>query len=297
MTVVDDVTVHDITADDVASEDIVPLAVGFDVVLRGYDRGQVQHYVQASETGLRLLTTDRDAAVRRAEDLARQVESQRREIADLRSRLDRICRAPVNTDGLTERLRRMVDLAREEAAEITATARAAAQQSWQSTQRATDRLRERCERLAAELDSRRQQMETEHRQLLQQTQAELRALTDRAEHHRRQLDERAAAQRRLVDGDFRIAMAARRKQTLDELAALRASAHAEADRLVAQARERSRRQIAEAERQVEALVEVRQRVAAQLRAAERVLAQADQLLRQLPDEEPRADAVVLAEAS
>jgi hypothetical protein len=60
MTVVDDVT-----ARDVAPEDIVPLAVGFDVVLRGYDRGQVHHYVQASETGLRLLTTDRDAAVRR----------------------------------------------------------------------------------------------------------------------------------------------------------------------------------------------------------------------------------------
>jgi hypothetical protein len=292
MTVVDDVT-----ANDVAPEDIVPLAVGFDVVLRGYDRGQVQHYVQASETGLRLLATDRDAAVRRAEDLARQVESQRREIAGLRSRLDRICRAPVDTDGLSERLRRMVELAREEAAEITGAAQAASQQSWQSTQRATDRLRERCERLASELDSRRRQMEAEHRELLQQTHAELRALTDRAEHRRRELDERAAAQRRLVDGDFRIAMAARRRQALDELAALRASAHAEADRLVADARERSRRQIAEAERQVEALVDVRQRVAAQLRAVEQVLAQADRLLRHLPDEEPAADAVVLAEAS
>jgi len=43
MTVVDDVTVHDVTANDVAPGDIVPLAVGFDVVLRGYDRGQVQH--------------------------------------------------------------------------------------------------------------------------------------------------------------------------------------------------------------------------------------------------------------
>lgn len=118
---------------------------------RGYDRGQVRHYVEASETGLRLLTTDRDAAVRRAEDLARLVESQRREIADLRTRLDRDCRTPVNPDGLSERLR-MVELTREEAAEITTTAQAA---SRQSTQRATDRLRERCGRLAAELDSRR----------------------------------------------------------------------------------------------------------------------------------------------
>ncbi|EWM17841.1 hypothetical protein [Kutzneria sp. 744] len=285
MTVVDD-TVQDVAVAEVAAEDILPLAVDFDVVLRGFDRYQVQRHLHAVDAELRLLTTDRDAAVLRADDLARQVEAQRREIADLRSRLDRVCRAPVDTEGLTERLRRMVELACAEAAEITSSARAAADQSWQSTRLATARLRERCDRLASELDARRRQMEHEHQELLRQAHVQVRAIAERAAARRAELDERAAAQRRLVEDDFQIAMAARRKETLADLAALRASAHAEADRLLAEARDRSRRQIADARHQVDDLIALRQRIAAQLRSAGELLEQSCGLLQPLPEESP-----------
>lgn len=257
----------------VVAEEIVPLAVDFDVVMRGYDRYQVQRHLHAVDADLRLLTTDRDAAVQRADDLARQVETLRREIAVLKSRLDRVCRTPPSPEELTERLRQMVELARDEAAEITTSARAAAEQSWRDTRLATDRLRERCERLAAELDTRRRQMENEHGELMRRAQSEVQALTERAAGRRAELDERAAAQRRLAEEDFRAAMAARRRETLDELAALRASARAEADALVADAR-----------RRVDALETVRRRTAERLRAARELLDQSREILEASPEE-------------
>ena len=50
--------------------ELVPLRIGFDVVIRGYRRDQVKRFVRESEAETRLLTADRDAAVARAEELA-----------------------------------------------------------------------------------------------------------------------------------------------------------------------------------------------------------------------------------
>src|SRR5699024_3736210 len=100
-------------------DELVPLRTDFDVVLRGYERDQVRHYVQAVETELRLLATDRDAFAAQAGELARQLEEARARIRELHERVDRICRTPVEPEALAERLARMVELAHAEADEIT----------------------------------------------------------------------------------------------------------------------------------------------------------------------------------
>lgn len=186
------------TATDIR-EDLVPLRTDFDLVWRGYDRGQVQHYVHKTEAELTIVTADRDAAVARVEQLARELDAAHSEVNELRTRIDRICRTPVSSDGLAERLRRMVDLANAEADEITARARAAARHSWSVADQAD-------------------------------------ALARQAAQRRRELDEQAAKAREQVQADFESAMATRRAEAMRKLAEQERAATEHAGRIVAQAR-------------------------------------------------------------
>ena len=264
--------------------ELVPLRTDFDLVLRGYDREQVRRYVQDMEAEVRLLSVDRDAAVNRADELTRLLEAARSEVTELRRRLDRVCRSPIEPDALTDRLRRMAELAHEEAAEITSRARAAAEHQWATAERAAARLRERHERLVAELDARRAQMETEHRELMRAANERIAEMTRQAERRRRELDDRAAALRKQVETDFELAMAARRAEAVAALNKRETEAKANADKLIRDARAQAERMVADARRQVAALHERRKQVAAELRAAERLLAEAAPLLDPLPDE-------------
>ncbi|CAL9453507.1 hypothetical protein SUDANB95_02476 [Actinosynnema sp. ALI-1.44] len=265
-------------------EELVPLRTDFDAAWRGFDRRQVRHYVAAVEADLRLLAVDRDAAVARADDLARELERARAEIRELRDELDRVCRTPVEPEALSERLRRMLELAHAEADEVTARARAAADQAWESTRRATERLRERHERLVADLDARRHEMETEHRDLLRRTRDQVDAMTRQAEQRRRDLDEQAARLRARVQADFEVAMAARRAEALREVADRRAAARAHAEQLVREAEDRARRLVAEARAQADRLDARRAGIAESLAEAERLLTDLDPLLDPLPEE-------------
>lgn len=265
-------------------EELVPLRTDFDAAWRGFDRRQVRHYVAAVEADLRLLAVDRDAAVARADDLARELERARAEIRELREKLDRVCRTPVEPEALSERLRRMLELAHAEADEVTARARAAADQAWETTRRATERLRERHERLVADLDARRHEMETEHRDLLRRTRDQVDAMTRQAERRRRDLDEQAARLRARVQADFEVAMAARRAEALREVADQRAAARAHAERLVREAEERAHRLVAEARAQADRIDARRAAIAESLHEAERLLADLDPVLDPLPEE-------------
>ncbi|MGW4113506.1 cellulose-binding protein [Actinosynnema sp. NPDC004786] len=258
--------------------DLVPLRSDFDVVWRGYDRAQVRRYVEGAEGELRVLAVDRDAAEARADDLARQLETARAEIRVLREHIDRISRTPIDPEALTARLRRMAELANEEAAEITARARAVADSHWATAERAATRVRERSERLVAELDARRREAEAEHRTLMREAGERLLAATRQAEQRRRELDERAAALREEVRVDFELAMNARRAESLEAMAAEEAAARARADRLVREAQEHARRIVAEARQRVDELRDRRDRIAAGLRGARELLAEADPLL-------------------
>lgn len=85
---------------------------------RGYDRQEVQSYLRCVETELRLLTAEREAARSQAADVTRTLEALTEENRDLRARIDRISRNPIEPDGLAERLGRMVELAKEEALDL-----------------------------------------------------------------------------------------------------------------------------------------------------------------------------------
>jgi cell division septum initiation protein DivIVA len=234
-----------------SSGDVLSRRTDFDREWRGFSRGQVLSYVDNVEAELELLTADRDAAVSRAEELVRHLDQLRAQNAQLQERLDRVCRSPIEPDGLQDRLRRMVELAREESDEIIARAQAVAEDSWASAEQAAIRLRERYERLDGELDSYR---------------------------HR-------------VEGDFELAMAERRNEAMRAVAEQKAAATAEAERLVQDAREQASRLVAAARRQVEVLFEIRDRTADQLHCTRELLADAESALQSRPEDVMQSVAV------
>jgi hypothetical protein len=109
-----------------SGEDQALREAGFGLAWCGYSRADVQEYVRRAEAELGLLAADRDAAATHAEALAARVEALITENTELRSVIDGISRCPIDPDALQERSRRMVELVREEAAEITRAAKAAA---------------------------------------------------------------------------------------------------------------------------------------------------------------------------
>jgi hypothetical protein len=211
--------------------------------------------VEEAEAELRLLSADRDAALRCADLLVARLDAARRENRRLRDRLDRICRRPVDLEGVEEHLRHVVELAHAEAAEI----RAAAQRSLAADRQAEDARRQRHEALEARL----RHAEAEHDRLVGQARDEVATLTRAAERRRRELDDRAARTRDRVREDFELAMSVRRAEALRAHAEQEAAARAHAERIVGVAREH-----------VAVLSGQRDRIAAQLREVARTLDEA-----------------------
>jgi cell division septum initiation protein DivIVA len=259
-------------------EDIVPLRTDFDRAWRGYDIRQVREYVLGIEAELRLLISDRDAAAANAEDLARQLEEQRTENDRLREKIDRIARTPIEPDGLSERLLRMVELAEDEATEITERARAAAERSWAEADKAGHRLRERHERMVAELDERRRELAAEHDKLMARTRAEIDIMTKQAAQNRRRQEEQAARRREQIENDFAQVMAARRTKALQEIAERERLAKQEAERLVAEATATAQQLVEVAQGKADVMDELRRRTAEALQATHQLLAEAAPLL-------------------
>ena len=262
--------------------EIVPLRTDFDVRWRGYDREQVQYWVRQTEEDLTVLTADRDAAISARDDLAAELEATRAELRQLREKFDEVCRTPVSADGLSTRLRRQVELAQDEAAEITARARTAADHSWAAAQEAAQRLRGRHVALLRELDARRAELEREHRDLLERTRADVEAMTSRADAERAALDEQAARRRAAIQRDFD-----------DDLRARRAAAQREVDDLRARARAEADAMIRAAEQEVRALNQARDEALAQLRTAHHLLSEALPLLADGPAAGASEDAVAV----
>ncbi|GAA5103678.1 cellulose-binding protein [Haloechinothrix salitolerans] len=265
-------------------DDLVPLRTDFDVSWRGYDRGQVRRYVHGVEAELRLVTADRDAAVAEAENLATQLEASRSEVRELRARLDQVCRTPIDPEAVPGRLRRMVELARDEAAEITGRAQMAAEHTWNAAQDAAQRLRKRSEWLLADLDAQRTAMAAEYRELTERARTEAETMSREAERRRIELDEAAEQHRKHVTRDFEIAMLARRVEARREIAEQRRAAQTEAEGIVAEARAEAARIVRAARREADALRQVRDDLADRVRALGRLFADAAPLLR--PDDEP-----------
>jgi cell division septum initiation protein DivIVA len=265
-------------------EELVPLRTDFDVVWRGFNRAQVRQYSDDVETKLQLMTADRDALASYAEDLVRRLEAAVAENIELRGKIDQISRIPIEPDALQERSRRMIELTREEADEITARAQAAAEHSRVAAEEAAERQRDRYEHLLAEMDTRREEMESEHRDLMRRTRTAVEATTQLAEQHRRYLDQESARQREQTERDFEKAMAVRRAEALRTIAGRDAAARTHSDGLIGAAGEKARRMVSDAEREVHALLQVRARLSTELKSCGQLMADALPLLEPLPGE-------------
>jgi DivIVA domain-containing protein len=155
--------------------DLLPLGTGFDVVRRGYDRGQVEEHLDRVEADLRILTADRDAAVAQASELARALDRTRSHVEELRAQIDRLAAPPDSMEGLSERLQRMLRLAQDEAREM----RSSAEQAARRTREEAD---ERARRTVEEAD--------DHAR---------RTVTEADEHARRTVDEADEQARGMLD--------------------------------------------------------------------------------------------------
>lgn len=225
-------------------EDVALAQPGFDLAWRGFRRAQVTEYVEWAEAEIRRLTAERDAASRRGEVLAEQNR-------ELRVKIDRISMTPIPADALQERARRMIELTREEAAEITARARETAERIRREAEADAVRLTERERRLVAEAEAEQARQRAEHEEFVRA-----------AERRRRELDEAAAHRRAQLEEDHTRAMTARRADALRELAEQEAAARAKADQLVttaegelAAARAKAAQTTADATRHGEKLIE------------------------------------------
>ncbi|TDQ65280.1 DivIVA domain-containing protein [Actinomycetospora succinea] len=169
--------------------ELLPLGTGFDVVRRGYDRGQVEEHLDRVEADLRILTADRDAAVAQATELARALDHHRAHVEDLRAQVDRLSAPPDTMEGLSERLQRMLRLAqdetrsmRDEAADASRRIREEADEYARRTMNGAD---EHARKTAAEAEQRARQTlaETDEqaRAALEEARGEARAILERAE--------------------------------------------------------------------------------------------------------------------
>ncbi|MHA6803319.1 cellulose-binding protein [Salinifilum ghardaiensis] len=258
--------------------ELVPLQADFDTVWWGYRRSQVKFYIQQAENEIRMLAEDRDSALGQVADLSQQLEQARADIDSLQRQLDEQARTPVDETALSDRLRRMVRLAKDEAEEITASARAAAEHEWARSEQSAAELRNRYEQLVAEADEWRRQSEQQRTEMLQRTREEVQRMADEAEQHRRRLDAEAEQRRSQVEHDFEVSMAARRDEEMRALDERERTSRAEAERLVREATDEAQRRIRRADEYADTMLRLRRDLGEQVRAAQAVLDSAEPFL-------------------
>jgi len=277
--------------------DFLPLGSSFDVARRGYDRRQVDEHLDRLDADLRILAADRDAAVARAAELAKQLEDRRNQLAGKEQEIARLASAPSSMEGMSERVQRMLRLAQDEADEIRAQSETEAAELMARAEADGNALRERYQKLITEVEDRRAEMEREHSSIMDQARAEATRLVADATDRAKQLEETSSARRQQAEQDFEIAMSARRAEALQLLAEQEAtskaeaerrvqSATAEANRRLTNANETAQRRLAEAHAEVDELRALRAKIASQLRQVRSMLAEAAGALEPVMDERP-----------
>lgn len=264
--------------------ELVPLRPGFDVVWHGFDRAQVKQYLEDLEEDIRLIASDRDAALSQVADLTEQLTAAHARESELGKQLADAAEPPKDTDDLNARCKRLVALARNQAAEITARAQAAATHSWAGTEDAAAKLRASYEKLLSELTNQHQQIREQHGMALEQARKQVAELTTGATQRRQELDAEAERRRLELEDEFERDLASKREALAKEIEHLRATSRAEAERRLRETAEQCRNRVAEATRQVQELQGLRRRVIEQLQAAQRLIRDSGPLLAPLSEE-------------
>src|SRR3954451_19376895 len=228
----------------------------FDVVRRGYDREQVAETLAGLDADLRVALADRDAAVSRSADLARQLQALHGEVESLRRRAASAS-APT-FENMGERISNMLQLAEDEAAEIRRSAQEQAGVLQAQVAAEVEAIRERIageeralgERSAA-AHAEAERLVVEARQHAEQIAAVAQARADdlvtKAQERVARLDADSQARRAKVEEDFEIAQRARRTETARVEEERERASVAAAQQRIAAAEERAHRTITEAE--------------------------------------------------
>lgn len=269
----------------------------FRMTFAGYDREAVDRHLTDLEEQNRAMATDRALQQRRAEKLEAELAGLREAHTALRHKFDRVCRTPIESDGLSERMLRMVDLAQVEAADIVQDARGRAERTRGAADDEARRLRRRYERVLGELDDRRTQLEAEFAERTRRTQAEAEERERLAEEKRRSLDEASARRRQRAEQELGKALAARRNESERQARRREEEAADRAAAALAQAREHAADVVARAGARVAELADVQRTLSARLQETREILSAVGELTDPVDAEsaaevsEPSGDAV------
>ncbi|MFI9384221.1 chromosome segregation protein [Kutzneria sp. NPDC052558] len=276
------------------NRDITQSIPSFTVAMRGYDRMEVETHLKRITSEVRLFAADRDAALRQADELAKQLDQARARIEELKGHLEQARQAPppaapepVEQDT-PDQAKRKLQLAEATAAETHARAEAAAETTWAHAESAATKLRERYQTLLSDLDKQQAEIIAEHQSLMEKARSEAAELTTVAVQRRKELDEQAEARRRQIEADFAQEMADKRKAALDALAAEEAARKAELDQRVTAAIADAEARINRSNQEAARLRDYRERIADQLRSATGLLNDAGSLLEPLKEEFPQS---------
>jgi cell division septum initiation protein DivIVA len=155
------------------AEAIVPLRPGFDVQIRGFNRNQVLEHIELLEDQLKIVSIDRNEAVRLNTDLRQLCEDTRRELNGAEQRLRRIESSETGLPAASQRVQNMLAMAeeevqtlREQAARQAEIVRGSAEQEaralLQEAEAAATALRQECGELVADVETRRVRLRREH---------------------------------------------------------------------------------------------------------------------------------------
>jgi vacuolar-type H+-ATPase subunit H len=92
--------------------------VGFEVVRRGYDQGEVDTHLRTLDAHISILVADRNAALEQAGQLARELDESRVRAEKLRAQVRTLVSPGQNVQGMSERMRAMLRLAQDEVTEM-----------------------------------------------------------------------------------------------------------------------------------------------------------------------------------
>ncbi|SFT09112.1 hypothetical protein [Saccharopolyspora flava] len=154
---------------------VVPLRPGFDIQVRGFSRHQVIEHIEVLEDQLRMVTIDRNEAVRLNNDLRKLCDDTRRSLDQAEQRLKSIENSDTGLPAASQRVQNMLaiaedevqtlrDQAKRQAEIIRGTAETEARALISEAEQAASELRDECNELVTDVESRRATLQREHEQ-------------------------------------------------------------------------------------------------------------------------------------
>lgn len=156
-----------------AGEGPAPYRPWFDISFRGFHRSQVTEHVEMLEGQLRLVTADRNEAVRLNSDLRGLYDSTRNDLEETKQRLHHIEFSDTGLPAASQRVQNMLATAEEEVQTLRDKARRQAEHVRTSAQQEADSLIEQaensvsqmhseCATLLTEIETKREELRREH---------------------------------------------------------------------------------------------------------------------------------------